>query len=153
MLARAMALCLRVISGELGSSDEQEALCRAALPFEEERADPRRLALLWAVIAVAAHFRMRNDESVAASERALRYFRLAGDSPSSVTLELDWSLILGPRPADEGLRMLDELAARPASRRRGPRTGGAARDARPLRRGVAARRGTVGSPARGHGRR
>ena len=53
---------------------------------------------------------MRNDESVAAFERALRYFRLVGDSPSSVTLELDWSLILSPRPADEGLRMLDELA-------------------------------------------
>ena len=110
MLARAMALCLRAISGELGSSAEQEALCRAALPFEEQRADPRRLALLWSVIAVSAHFRMRNDESVAAYERALRYLRLAGDSPSSVTLELEWSLILSPRPADEALRMLDELA-------------------------------------------
>ena len=40
MLARAMALCFRVISGEFGSSDEQDALCRAALPLEEERADP-----------------------------------------------------------------------------------------------------------------
>ena len=53
---------------------------------------------------------MRNDESVAAFERALRYFRLVGDSPSSVTLELDWSLILSPRAADEGLRMLTSLA-------------------------------------------
>jgi class 3 adenylate cyclase/tetratricopeptide (TPR) repeat protein len=109
-LARAMALCLRTISGELDSSDEQEALCRAALPFEEERADPRRLALLWSVIAYSAHFRMRNDESVAAFERALRYFRLAGDSSASITHDLDWSLILSPRPADEGLRILDELA-------------------------------------------
>jgi class 3 adenylate cyclase/tetratricopeptide (TPR) repeat protein len=110
MLARAMSLCLRVVSGELGSSDEQEALCRAALPFEEERADPRRLALLWSVMAFAAQWRMRNDESVAALERALRYFRLVGDSPSSVSLELDWAVILSSRAADEGLRMLDELA-------------------------------------------
>jgi class 3 adenylate cyclase/tetratricopeptide (TPR) repeat protein len=111
MLARAMALCVRVISGELGSSDEQEALCRAALPFEEERADPRRLALLWSLIAYATQWRMRNDESVAAYERALRYFRLVGDSASSVTLELEWSMVLSPRSADEGLRILDELAA------------------------------------------
>jgi class 3 adenylate cyclase len=110
MLARAIALCLRVVSGELGSSDDQEALCRAALPFEEERADPRRLALLWSVMAFAAQWRMRNDESVAALERALGYFRLVGGSPSSVTLELDWAVILSSRAADEGLRMLDELA-------------------------------------------
>jgi tetratricopeptide (TPR) repeat protein len=110
MLARAMALFLRGISGELGSSGEPEALCRAALPFEEERADPRRLALLWSLMAYAAHWRMRNDESVSAFERALGYFRLVGDSASSVTVELDWALILSPRAADEGLRMLDELA-------------------------------------------
>src|SRR5262249_30140452 len=36
--------------------------------------------------------------------------RRAGDSPSNIAMELDWSLILGPRPADDGLRMLDELA-------------------------------------------
>jgi class 3 adenylate cyclase/tetratricopeptide (TPR) repeat protein len=110
MLARAMVICLRVISGELGSNDEQEALCRAALPFEEERADPRRLALLWSLVAYAAHWRMRNDDSVAAFERALRYLRLVGDSASSLTLELDWAMILSPRAADEVLRILDELA-------------------------------------------
>jgi class 3 adenylate cyclase/tetratricopeptide (TPR) repeat protein len=111
MLARAMALFQRVISGELGSSDEQEALCRAALPGEEERADPRRLALLWTLMALAAQSRMRNGESVASFERALRYSRLAGDSASSLALELDWALILSSRAADEGLRMLDELAS------------------------------------------
>ena len=117
LLARAMALYLRVINGELGSSDEQEALCRAALPLEEERADPRRLALLWwSLIAYSANWRMRNDESVAAFQRALRYFRLAGDSSSFVTQELDWSLILSPRPADQGLQMLDAARTRPPSR-------------------------------------
>jgi tetratricopeptide (TPR) repeat protein len=58
----------------------------------------------------AAHFRMRNDESVAAFERALGYFRLVGDSALSVTVNFEWALILSPRAADEGLRMLDELA-------------------------------------------
>ena len=109
MLARAMALCLRIISGELGSSAEQEACAALRSPSRRSAPIPGG-SRSWSVIAVSAHFRMRNDESVAAYERALRYFRLAGDSPSSVTLELEWSLILSPRPADEALRMLDELA-------------------------------------------
>jgi len=109
-LARAAWLCLRVAGGELGSFDEQEALCRAALPSEAERDDPRRLALLWWVIGVTAQHRMHNDEAVSALAQAFRYSRRAGDSPSAIAMELDWSLILGPRPADDGLRMLDELA-------------------------------------------
>ena len=44
---------------------------------------------------------MQNDEAVVAAERALHYSRLAGDSPSGHA-GLDWALILGPRPADEG---------------------------------------------------
>jgi class 3 adenylate cyclase/tetratricopeptide (TPR) repeat protein len=110
MIAGAMALQLRVLIGDLGASDEPDALCRAALPLEEERGDPRRLGLLWSLIGYTAHFRMRNDDSVVALVRAFRQLRRAGDSPSHITLELDWALTLGPRPADEGLRMLDELA-------------------------------------------
>ena len=111
LLARATGLSTRVMSGELGSFDEQEALCRAALPFEEERGDPRRLALLWWVIGITAQNRMHNDDAVVALERALGHFRRAGDSPSVVAMEIDWALILGPRPADEGPLMLEELAA------------------------------------------
>jgi tetratricopeptide (TPR) repeat protein len=51
---------------------------------------------------------MRNDDAVDAFEQALRYRRLAGDSPPGEII--DWMLILGSRPADEALRMLDELA-------------------------------------------
>jgi tetratricopeptide (TPR) repeat protein len=109
MLARAMALLLRTVIGGLRATDEQESLCRAALPLEDERGDPRRLALLWELIAFAAVFRMRNDDAVDAFEQVLSYRRLAGDSPSAE--QLDWSLILGSRPADDGLRMLGELAA------------------------------------------
>ena len=71
-----------MISGELGSYDEQEALCRAALPFEEERDDPRRLALLWLAVGVTAQNRMHCDDAVAALERAFHHSRRAGDSPS-----------------------------------------------------------------------
>jgi tetratricopeptide (TPR) repeat protein len=109
MLSRAMALLLRTVIGDLRATDEQESLCRAALPLEDERGDPRRLALLWELIAFAAVFRMRNDDAVDAFEQVLSYRRLAGDSPSAE--QLDWSLILGSRPADDGLRMLGELAA------------------------------------------
>jgi tetratricopeptide (TPR) repeat protein len=108
MLARAMALFLRSYSGELTEVHELEELCRAALPFEQERGDPRRLALLWELIAAAANFRMRNDDHAHASERALDYRRLAGDSPLEMGIE--WGLILGPRPADEALRLLEGLA-------------------------------------------
>jgi class 3 adenylate cyclase/tetratricopeptide (TPR) repeat protein len=109
MLGRALALFLRTYSGELVATDEQVELCRAALPFEEERGDPRRLALLWEMLGQAANFRMRNDDCVDASEQALRYRRLAGDSPSDTQME--WALMIGPRPADEGMRMLEQLAA------------------------------------------
>ena len=108
MLARAMAISWRTYSGERSAPDEQEELCRAALPVEEERGDPRRLALLWELLGSAAQNRMRNDDCVDALEQALRYRRLAGDFPTDEGI--DWSLILGSRAADDGLRMLDELA-------------------------------------------
>jgi class 3 adenylate cyclase len=80
MLGRAMALSSGMFAGEVVGVDEQVELCRAALPLEEQRDDPRRLALLWEMLALAANFRMRNDDDVYASQQALRYRRLAGDS-------------------------------------------------------------------------
>ena len=147
MLARAMALYLRRLAGEPDATDELIALCRAALPLEEERGDPRRLALLWELLAAAADFHMQHDDAVEASLQALRYQRLAGYSRSDT--ELEWALILGPRPA--GRSDADDRRARrlAAPRLPGPPAGGAARDARPLRRGVAARRGAVEPPTRG----
>ena len=110
MLARAMALQGRNFAGEPDATDEVIALCRAALPLEEERGDPRRLALLWEMLASAAEFHQQHDDVVEASLQALRYQRLAGYSRSETWLE--WSLILGPRPADDAMRMMDELADR-----------------------------------------
>ena len=51
---------------------------------------------------------MQNDDVVEASLQALRYQRLAGYSRSDT--ELEFALIIGPRPADEAMRMMDELA-------------------------------------------
>ena len=109
LLARALALWLSWQSGDGSVTDEPAELCRAALLFEEEHGDPRGLALLWRLLAATAQFRMQNDDSVDASLRALRYRRVAGGFPSDVLI--DWALILGSHPADEALRMLDELAA------------------------------------------
>jgi len=108
MLGRALSLLLREWSGESVDVDEQVELCRAALPFEEERGDPRRLALLWDMLSIAANFQGHNDDDVRACRQALRYRRLAGDAASETDLE--YALILGPRPADEAMRMLDEIA-------------------------------------------
>ena len=108
MLGRALALYLRNVLGEPDTIDELIALCRAALPFEEERGDPHRLALLWDLLDAAAGFRMQHAASLEASLQALRYWRLAGYSRSETWAES--ALIAGPRPADEATRMMDELA-------------------------------------------
>jgi tetratricopeptide (TPR) repeat protein len=108
MLGRALALFYRTADGDHPTTDEQEELLGAALPFEEKRGDPRRLALLWHMRALIANFRMQNDDGVTASEQALHYHRLAGDSSSDTQME--WALIIGPRPVDEAMRIIDELA-------------------------------------------
>ena len=86
MLARAVALHRAQLAGE-PDVDELVALCRAALPLEEERGDPRRLALLWEAGSPCANFRMQHDDEVEASLQALRYQRLAGYSRSATWLE------------------------------------------------------------------
>src|SRR5262245_17560164 len=108
MLARAMALQLGEAAGEPAATDGAIALCRDALPVEEERGDARRLALLWELLSAAANFRGQHDEEFEAALQALRYQRQAGYSRSETWLE--WPLIIGPRPVGEGMRILDELA-------------------------------------------
>jgi class 3 adenylate cyclase/tetratricopeptide (TPR) repeat protein len=106
-LAQALALFIRTADGDHPTTDEQEDLLRAALPLEEERGDPRRLALLWDVFGHIGNFRMQNEDDVNASIRALHYRRLAGDSPHDSRFE--WPLIIGPRPVSEALSTIDEL--------------------------------------------
>ena len=108
-LGRASAIFLHSVAGEPDAIEEVIALCRAALPHEEERGDPRRLALLWELLAAAANFHQQHDDQVEASLQALRYQRLAGYPASSADVE--WALIAGPRPVAEALSLIDELAA------------------------------------------
>ena len=108
-LGRALGLFLRSAAGEPDAIEEVIALCRAALPHEEERGDPRRLALLWELLGAAANFHQQWDDQVEASLQAFRYQRLAGYPVSNADVE--WALISGPRPVAEALRLIDELAA------------------------------------------
>jgi len=108
MMGRAIALLLHGISGGPDATDEVNALCRAALPLEEERGDPRRLAFLWDLLAAAANFHQQWDAEVEAFLQALRYQRLAGYSRSDT--EIEYALIVGPRPVDDAMRTMDEVA-------------------------------------------
>jgi class 3 adenylate cyclase/tetratricopeptide (TPR) repeat protein len=108
MMGRATDLLLRGISGGPDATDEVNALCRAALPLEEERGDPRRLAFLWDLLAAAANFHQQWDAEVEAFLQALRYQRLAGYSRSDT--EIEYALIVGPRRVGEAMRMMDEVA-------------------------------------------
>ena len=123
------------------------ALCRAALPLEEERGDPRRLALLWEMLASAADFHQQHDDVVEASLQAL-----ALPAPGRLlTVRYGAGVVADHRPAAGRRRDADDGRARrlAAPGFPGRPAGSAARDARPLRRGVAARRGAVEPPARG----
>ena len=108
-LGRAATLFLRSAAGEPDAIEEVIALCRAALPDEEERGDPRRLYLLWELLASAANFHQQHDDGVEASLQAFRYQRLAGYPGAGAGVE--WALIGGPRPVAEAMRLIDELAA------------------------------------------
>src|SRR5258707_9949981 len=83
MLARATAAhFVRVYGGgRTAGPVDQEWLRRTALPLEEERGDPRRLALLLRVPAHSANFPMQNNEYVETAKRELHYSPLPGDSP------------------------------------------------------------------------
>ncbi|HKU55438.1 MAG TPA: adenylate/guanylate cyclase domain-containing protein [Gaiellaceae bacterium] len=107
-LGRAAALFLRSVAGEPDAIEEVIGLCRAALPDEEQRGDPRRLYLLWELLASAANFHQQHDDQVEASLQALRYQRLAGYPGAGADVE--WALIGGPRPVAEAMRLIDELA-------------------------------------------
>lgn len=114
-LALAAAAYWRSYGGKAEAIVETERRCRAALPSEEKRGDPARLSHLWGLLAQVGNFRVHNDDHAAAAERAVRYARLGGDLGGEL-YGIDWALIFGPRPADEALRLLEELTAgRPLS--------------------------------------
>jgi hypothetical protein len=142
MLGRAVTLFIRSAGGKPDAIDEVNALCRAALPSEEERGNPRRLALLWELLAAAANFHQQHDDAAEAALEAFRYQRLAGYSRSDSYLE--FSLIIGPRPVAEAMRLIDELApSRPPGSQDLPRAALLAMLGASTRRGRSRRRGQV----------
>ena len=147
MLARAMAAFLRLYGGDHSvTTAEQEELCRAALPLEEELGDPRRLALLWSLLGYAANFQMQNAEHCRRRRAGAPLFPARGGLPVG-----HGGARLGahprPAPGGRGAAGAGRDVRRHASGKHRPRASGRARDARPYRRGVAARRGAIGSHA------
>ncbi len=87
--------------------DEWETAAQEALPLLEEAQDHAALARVWFVLGQAANMRGRFEEWGLAREQQLRHSRLAGRPDPWVGL--GGPLLIGPRPADEALRTLDDV--------------------------------------------
>ncbi len=109
-LARAMALFYRLFVVP-GSHEELEGLLLEVRPRLEAMDDHAGLAHVWWALGFGvANSRGRPDDMVTASQRAYREGRLAGRA-ASPSAELGVALVVGSRPADECLELLDRLLA------------------------------------------
>ena len=104
--ARAVAANYRTLFATNPSIDDVETLARAALPLLEERGDHATLVHVWRALAWSANWRGRYEEWAQAARQQLDQAQLAGQ-PLTHLFGLDMALALGPRPADEALRVLD----------------------------------------------
>ena len=96
---------------------EVEELALRALPLLQGVEDHAGLARAWGALGGIDNLRGRYDEAVLSAEKVLHHSRLAG-RPRTALLLLEYSLAYGPRPADEGLELLD--AALPGTSHPGP---------------------------------
>ena len=63
-----------------------------------------------------------SSTTTSSKRRSRRCGTSASPATHGLTTELEWSLIIGPRPADDAMRMMDELADwRPPGSQDGPR--------------------------------
>jgi class 3 adenylate cyclase/tetratricopeptide (TPR) repeat protein len=109
-LARAMAAFFRLTIAP-SAPDELETLLLDARRRLEEAEDHVGLMYVWSALGYAvAGMRGRYDDWATASEQALHHSRLAGRSAPPVT-NLGVSLVVGSRPADEALAVVDRLLA------------------------------------------
>jgi class 3 adenylate cyclase/tetratricopeptide (TPR) repeat protein len=110
----ALALAVAALHGMQCSAcslDELEARVQAALPLVEAGGDHAALAtIFWLVGPTVANSRGRYEEWAAAAELGLEHARLAGQQRSNL-FRLATALAVGPRPADEALRVLDSSLA------------------------------------------
>ena len=97
--------------------DEVEALALRAIPLLEKTGDDAGLARAWSALGGSANLRGRYEEAARSAEKVLLYSRRAG-RPRTALLLLEYTLVFGPRPADEALVVLD--TALPGSSHPGP---------------------------------
>ena len=79
------------------------------MPLLERTGDHAGIKVVWLARGQIANIEGRFEERAQAAEQALRHSRLAGERVTHL-FGLDIALAMGPRPADEALRTLDELA-------------------------------------------
>ena len=108
-LARAMAVFYRLIVTP-GSADELETLLLDARRRLEEAEDHAGLAQIWWALGFGvANSRGRADDWATASLQAQYHRRVAGRSGPSADIGI--ALVIGSRPADEALEVVDRLLA------------------------------------------
>jgi tetratricopeptide (TPR) repeat protein len=105
-VARAEAARRRVALGTGATVDEQEALAREAISLLQEAGDHEGLVHAWMILGGAHNHRGRYEDYTLACEQVLYHARQIGQPG---LFRLPAALVLGPRPADEALRMLDHL--------------------------------------------
>jgi class 3 adenylate cyclase/tetratricopeptide (TPR) repeat protein len=93
-----------------------ETLAGETLPLLEQAGDHAGLVYVWRILATSTGDRGRFEDAARASEEEIRHARLAGHPRPNLT-GLSIHLALGPRPADEALRAIDEAlpGAKPRS--------------------------------------
>jgi class 3 adenylate cyclase/tetratricopeptide (TPR) repeat protein len=90
--------------------DRLEELAHEALPLAEAAEDHAALVVIWRALGYGvANGRNRMDAWARAAEQCLTHARIAG-WPKGDAFGLAAGLVWGPRPAEEALRTLDELA-------------------------------------------
>jgi tetratricopeptide (TPR) repeat protein len=100
----------RLFSEPQSDVDALEALALKTLPLAEDANDHAGVVWVWWALGYGvANAREQMDAWAQASERCIAHARLAG-WPKGDAFGLAASLVWGPRPADEALRILDELA-------------------------------------------
>jgi tetratricopeptide (TPR) repeat protein len=89
--------------------DELERCCRDALPLLEQAGDHLGQARVWYAVGFGvSNLQGRLEAWTQAALRAIEHSQLAGRPPMALG-GLPSALVFGPRPADEALRLLDEV--------------------------------------------
>jgi class 3 adenylate cyclase/tetratricopeptide (TPR) repeat protein len=112
--ARAVAALHRHFLEPEPDVDELERLARAALRLLEEADDHAGQAQVWIVLGYGvANSRGQMEAWAHAAEQSIRHARAAGwRAPDDFGIQS--ALMVGPRPADEALRTLDDLVPDPS---------------------------------------